>query len=112
MSMMQFIITDHFKRQLKPLFKKFPSLKDDLIRELLSFDQRRAISLGHGTYKIRVSCKDLRKGKSGGFRVIILVIEIDILIAPLAIYFKGEREGISKEEILFHAAIIQKEIEG
>ena len=110
--MMQFIITEHFKKQLKPLLKKYRSLKGDIIRELYEFDRRRAISLGHGTYKVRVSSSDLRKGKSGGFRVIVLVIEIDTLITPLTIYFKGDREDISKEEIMFHAAIIQKEIEG
>lgn len=61
-----------FKRQAKPLLKKYPSL----IRELsqlesdLKENPRIGTPLGKNTYKIRLAPKSKNKGKSGGLRVI------------------------------------------
>ena len=108
---MQYVITEYFKKHLKAYLKKYRSLLEDVICALENFDHRTSISLGYGTYKVRIKSSDLNKGKSGGFRLIILILEVNQLITPIVIYFKGEKSDISKEEILFHAAFVQKELE-
>jgi len=74
------------------------------------FDKNNAINLGHHVYKIRLKSSDLRKGKSGGFRLIILLVEIDNLITPVALYFKGSQANISKKEITYHIDVITEEM--
>lgn len=105
-----FHIAQHFKKQLKPYLKKYRHLLDDLINVLKNFDRRQASSLGANTYKIRIPSSDLPKGKSHAFRTIVLLIEEDHLITPLVIYFKGDRDNISRKEIRYHAEIIRKEL--
>jgi hypothetical protein len=46
-----------------------------------------------------VSSRDLKRGKSGGFRVIYAWTAGQPILYPLFIYFKGEKEDITKEEI-------------
>ena len=67
------------------------------------------ISLGHDTYKIRLSVKSKNKGKSGGLRVIshleteIIGITHDdgetICVILIAIYNKSETASISDQEL-------------
>lgn len=62
----------NFKRELKKLAKKCPSLKDDfaeLIANLQQVPQQRT-ALGNNCYKIRMAITSKGKGKSGGSRVI------------------------------------------
>ena len=68
-------ITKEFKKKVKPLLKKYPSLSNDLQvleNELIS-NPRLGIALGNNTYKIRLQIKSKGKGKSGGARVISLL---------------------------------------
>lgn len=108
---MEYIITDHFKKHIKPLLKKFRFLLDDVIHELKRFNHRNAISLGSKLYKVRVKSSDLRKGKSHGFRLIIVVVSTDELISPVVLYFKSDRSDISFDEIQYHLAMIEREID-
>lgn len=101
----------HFKHQIKPLIKKFPSLLDDIIQTLNAFDRHTGISLGANTYKIRIQSRDLPKGKSNSFRMIILLVEFNAIIAPLTIYFKSDKADITKKEIVFHANRIRQELD-
>ncbi len=110
--MYQYFIAEHFKKQLKTYLKKHRSLLDDVIETLKTFQKERAIPLGANTYKLRLASSDIPKGKSHAFRMVVLVLEIDNLIAPIAIYFKGNRTDISKREIMAHAEIIHQEIIG
>lgn len=103
-------ISQHFKREIKSLAKKYPSLLDDVIVTLSTFDKRANISLGAGIYKIRMKSSQLPKGKGGAFRIIILLIEIDAMIAPITIYFKSDKANITKKEIVFHANLIRREL--
>jgi mRNA-degrading endonuclease RelE of RelBE toxin-antitoxin system len=66
-------ITKSFKTAVKPLLKKYPSLKNDLINleKALIDEPRQGTSLGNNAYKIRL--KIASKGKSGGARVISLI---------------------------------------
>lgn len=105
-------IPHHFKKQLKPYLKKFRGLIDDIIRTLESFDQRQHAPLGASTYKVRLRSRDLLKGSNKSFRLIILLLESDNLLVPLALYFKSDQATISKEEILTHIQAVKQEIVG
>jgi hypothetical protein len=83
----------------------------EIIESLKNFKKDQKLSLGAGTYKIRVSTSSLNKGKQKGFRVILLLVEVENLIAPISIYFKGDRENIKKQEIIKQAKIIMNELE-
>ena len=109
--MYQYFISAHFKKQLKVHLRKNRSILNDVIVVLRSFEKNRTIPLGANTYKLRFTASDLPKGKSHAFRMIILVVTYDALITPIALYFKGDRTDISKQEIMHHAEIIRQEIE-
>ncbi|OGL78596.1 hypothetical protein A3J43_00980 [Candidatus Uhrbacteria bacterium RIFCSPHIGHO2_12_FULL_54_23] len=108
---MRYFITEHFKRQLKLILKKHHLSLDDLIKDLERFDERQAVSLGAGAYKIRLRLRDLPKGKSSSFRLIVLYVKQEELIAPLTIYAKSDRDTIDKKEIITHARAVRAELE-
>lgn len=95
-----YYITGHFKKQLKNLVKKDRTLKEKVIEELESFQKKRWIPLGKNIYKKRISKGN--KGKSGGYRLLILIVELDKFIIPVCIYSKNEKENISPLEISTH----------
>lgn len=74
-------ITKSFKTAVKPLLKKYPSLKSDLLQleEELIKNPKQGTSLGHNAYKLRLKISSKGKGKSGGARVISLVETILIV---------------------------------
>ena len=65
-------VTKSFKRQAKPLLKKFLSLTDELLQleKILTENPQSGTPLGHNCYKIRLAVKSKRKGKRGGLRAI------------------------------------------
>lgn len=109
--MYSFKILNCFKKQLKSLVKKFPSLKSDVIAALHSFHKETSISLGNNNYKIRILSSDLKRGKSKSFRLILHVIEIENLLLPIALYYKGEKGNISKKRIIDHVHTAFEEFE-
>jgi mRNA-degrading endonuclease RelE of RelBE toxin-antitoxin system len=60
------IPTPDFKKFFKKLYKKYPSLKNDLAEliEKLEEDYTIGISLGNNLYKIRLAIESKNKGKS------------------------------------------------
>ncbi|HWB64788.1 MAG TPA: type II toxin-antitoxin system RelE/ParE family toxin [Chitinophagales bacterium] len=106
------IVTPNFKKEAKPLLKKYPSLKSELLileQQLIQHPQTGA-PLGNNAYKIRIAVKSKGKGKSGGMRLITYVevsisAEGDKDIFLLSIYDKSEVSSISKKEI---AQLIQE----
>lgn len=108
--MYQYYISKHFKKCLKPYVKKYHSFLDDIISTLRVFDKKTSIALGSNAYKLRIASRDLPKGKSHAFRMIVLVIECDNLITPVIIYAKSDRASISSHEIELHATAIVEEI--
>lgn len=59
-------ITKSFKTAVKPLLKKYPSLKGDLLKlekELLE-DPKQGIALGDNAYKIRLKISSKGKAKA------------------------------------------------
>ena len=100
--------TKFFLKQLKQLYKKYPSIKSDLsqLNAILIKNPKAGTPLGGNTFKIRVAIKSKSKGKSGGARVISFV-ETEVIgiventtVNLLTIYDKSEVASISKEEIL------------
>ena len=50
-------------------------------------------------WKIRTASSDVRKGKRGGFRLVYLWQSGENTVYMLVVYFKGEKQDISKKEI-------------
>jgi len=95
--------TPEFKRDLKPLLKKYHTLKETItsLEDNLIKDPYLGESYGQGIYKIRVTDKSKGKGKSGGFRVIYYHLNksasgIEILL--LNIFDKSEMSTIKKAD--------------
>ena len=89
--------TKEFESELKRLSKKYPSLSRDCYEliQLLKSDRTLGVPLGMGCYKIRLSIKSKRKGKSGGACVVTYVHVTKKLVTLLSIYDKSEQESIS-----------------
>ena len=103
--MYKYLILDHFAKQLKSIVKKHRTVKQKMIEVLISFRKEQAISLGNGVYKLRIGTDG--GGKSGGYRILIWVLEIEHLIVPFCIYAKSERENISLKDMNNHLAKIK-----
>jgi mRNA-degrading endonuclease RelE of RelBE toxin-antitoxin system len=101
-----------FKRDAKPLIKKYPSFLDDLEKLELELLKKPTLgdALGNNTFKIRLKITSKGKGKSGGTRVISYVIneiigkiEIDeenqLIVNLIAVYDKSERASITTKEL-------------
>lgn len=96
------VYTRNFEREIKPLAKKYPSIKKDLgeLIDDLETNPSQGISLGHGCYKIRMSIASKGKGKSGGARVITHVFVKGKLVYLLSVYDKSEQDTISDKKII------------
>ena len=70
------VTTANFRREAKPLLKKYRSLKRELLAltNLLRADNMHGEALGQDCYKIRVAVASKGRGKSGGARVISLTL--------------------------------------
>lgn len=99
---MKVFFSEHFKNQLKKLKKKYPHIKNDLLRKINAFDPRREISIGRSIYKIRIPSTDMQRGASGGFRSYIYLYKNKDLLLPLCIYAKSDIEKITDNELKYH----------
>lgn len=93
--------TPEFKKEIKRLSAKYPSMKSDFnifLEELLE-NPFQGKSLGNNCYKVRLSIASKRRGKSGGARVITFVQVINEIIILISIYDKSERADITDKEI-------------
>lgn len=93
-----------FLRELKRLYKRYKSIKQDIEHLVQDLKQNPniGVDLGNGLRKIRVAITAKGKGKSGGARVItynIFITEIDAEIKLLYIYDKSDKEAISENEL-------------
>ena len=93
-----------FDREAKRLAKRYKSLKQyitGLAKELLE-NTETGIDLGHGVNKVRMAIKSKGKGKSGGARVITVIIALSKTEKQIGLHFiydKSERENISDKEL-------------
>lgn len=98
-------LTPEFQKNLRDLAKRYRSIRLDvqgLIQELQkgNFIGDRIAGMGEGyvVLKARVKNRDIRKGKSAGYRLIYLVESLTSLLL-LTIYSKSDREDINIKEI-------------
>lgn len=95
------IAIPNFKREIKKLAKKFPSLKNDFAQlvESLQEEPSQGTPLGNNCYKIRMAITSKGKGKSGGSRVITHLKISHTAVYLLSIYDKSDQESISDKEL-------------
>lgn len=99
---MKIFFSEHFKKQLRKLKKKYPHIKNDFLSVIDFFDPRNEISIGRSIYKVRIPSADMRRGKSGGFRSYLYLYLKNDLLVPLCIYPKSETESITENELKHH----------
>lgn len=97
----EILATPQFRRDIKKLVKKYPSLKEEYFElvEMLQQNPKLGISLGDDCFKIRLAIASKGKGKSGGARIITYVVVKDKTVFLLTIYDKSEKESISAKEL-------------
>ncbi|MEX8548927.1 MAG: hypothetical protein V5804_15120 [Mucilaginibacter sp.] len=105
-------IAKSFKKAIKPLLKKYPSLTNDLLaleNEIIT-NPKLGTALGNNVYKIRLKITSKGKGKSGGARVISLLEETtligevnvkneEVTVNLIMIYDKAETATITDKEL-------------
>ena len=98
----EIIATPRFKRELKRLAKKYPSLKNEYVSlvEALSMKPATGTPIGNDCYKIRLAIGSKGKGKSGSARVITYLYTTGQSVFLLSIYDKGEQDSITDKELL------------
>lgn len=99
---MTIFFSEHFKKQLKKLRKKYSRIKDDFLKIIDIFNSHNEVSIGRSIYKIRIPSTDMKKGKSGGFRSYVYVYVKKDLLLPLCIYPKSDTESITDSELKHH----------
>ena len=99
-SMIKIEYSDTFLKEAKKLAKKFKNLKKDLQEAVDEINTRNdlGVFLGSGIYKKRVKNSSIPTGKSGGFRIILLLQQEDRVVL-LSIYSKTEMKTLSDEEL-------------
>ena len=95
-------ITSYFRKQIKKLNKKYPSLKKEFRQLIIDLQQEPKLGKGIGNqcYKIRIAIASKGKGKSSGGRVITYVITEEKKIYLIYIYDKSDKENITDKELL------------
>lgn len=94
-----------FQRNLKKLQKKYKRIKKDIAElfTLLEQGKKRAIALpkfDNKVFKVRQALKTEKLGEDSGLRLIYFLDQQKKEIVPLILYYKGDKENVSDEELL------------
>ena len=89
---------------------KYRHLKDVIAGTLDDFHKEQHARLRGNMYKVRLRTKDMARGKSSAFRLIVLIVEVHNCVIPVTLYFKSDRVGITKKELNHHLEIILFEL--
>lgn len=108
--MKNILFTEHFKHQLKRLKKKYPHIKEDLLKSLETFSEENATSIKKNICKIRIKSSDMKKGKSGGYRSYIYLFRLADALVPICIYPKSSQENLTDNELQLHIEMSLREI--
>lgn len=95
--------TLEFKRNIRQLIKKYPSIRRDIEPIIQGLQQGELLGdriqhSGYVIYKLRVKNSDNRKGKSTGYRV-IYYLKTAANIVLVTIYSKSEQSDITTNEL-------------
>ena len=109
-------LAETFQKCIKILKKKYRKVKDDIGNVIQRLEEDASIGdpipgWNKEIWKIRVASSDIKKGKQSGFRLIYLWKAGEFKVYLLAVYFKGEKEEISKREIERLLKKLNKELE-
>jgi len=103
-----------FKRSLKSLTRRFPHVRADVtaaIDEVLCLPMLGVVIPGSGgVRKLRIRSTDLKRGKSGGFRLLYIVLSDRELICPLLIYAKSDQEDVTRRALRALLADLKQEL--
>jgi len=90
-----------FEKQAKRLFKKYVSLKSELLQLVQELKEipNKELELAKNCYKIRVFYSLQRKSKSGGARIITHIVVTKETVYLLSIYDKSNQETLSTKEL-------------
>jgi len=104
-SVVRIDLTPEFQQNLRDLAKRYRNIRFDIqvvVQKLQigNFVGDRLTGIGEGdiVFKTRVKNRDIRKGKSGGYRLVYQVESLTSVLL-LTIYSKSDREDISIKEI-------------
>jgi mRNA-degrading endonuclease RelE of RelBE toxin-antitoxin system len=94
-------VTADFEKDLKKIFKKHRSIKNDLAELIASLETKpqQGTPLGNNCYKIRLAIASKGKGKSGGARVITNIVVDDTTVYLLTIYDKTDKDTLTNKEL-------------
>jgi mRNA-degrading endonuclease RelE of RelBE toxin-antitoxin system len=94
-------LTHNFEREFKKLYKKYPSLKNEIteLASQLRKNPKTGTSIGKDCYKIRLAIRSKGKGKSGGARIITHIHIAGKKIYLLSIYDKSEQDSITDKQL-------------
>jgi mRNA-degrading endonuclease RelE of RelBE toxin-antitoxin system len=98
-------VSPEFKRDIKPLSKKYHTLKqsvEDLHKALIE-NPYLGVSYGGGMFKVRLADESKGSGKSGGFRILYYHLEKTdkgIVMLLTNIYDKSDRGTIKKSDAI------------
>lgn len=107
-------LPDSFKRSFKPLTRRFPHARADVIAAIEEICRLPTLGVAipgsGGVRKLRVRSTDLQRGKSGGFRLLYIVLSDRELICPLLIYAKSDQEDVTHRELRALLAELRQEL--
>lgn len=95
-------VVPQFKKELKKLAKKYPSIKNDFTAfiKTIELNPKQGISLGNNCYKVRIAIQSKGKGKRGGARIITHFLVDKATVFLLSIYDKSSKNNLSKQELI------------
>lgn len=99
----KFVFSRGFLKNVKQLRKRYRLIEydiDALLVEIQSKDYRGDVipDVGGDVYKVRLTNRSAQRGKSGGFRALFLLNEVD-LITFIYIYSKSDKNDVTAGEI-------------
>lgn len=97
--------TEQFKRDIHRLAKKYRHIKSDIKTIIEQLQSGKLIGVripktNEIIYKVRLKNSDIKKGKSGGYRLIYHVQD-SIIVIMMTLYAKSEQEDISVGKIQY-----------
>ncbi len=97
------VIAEQFLRDAHQLQRAYPHILQDIrgLRAQLEAGEKpgdRIQGLAHTAFKVRVKNSDVRRGKSGGYRV-IYYLEITDQVVLITIYSKSKQSDIPVDKL-------------
>ncbi len=102
----KFVFMPRFERSVKQLRKQYRHIPDDLTEALASIEDNLTIGSvipqDYMVRKLRVRSRDMRRGKSGGFRLLYKLSaedSQDVIVYLLFVYAKSDQEDVTSAEL-------------